>query len=528
MQPEQAAGGDNSQFSAPGRTECHSTPTFESMRVDRPALELRSLTKSFLGTRALDDVSLGIRASEIHGLVGENGAGKSTLIKLLAGIHRPDSGSIYWEGSRVNPNAGELPAAFIHQDLGLVDELSVAENIALGVGFSCRHGVIRWGDVRRKATAHLSIVADGLDVKRQVKSLTQAERTLVAVARALAQRARIIVLDEPTAALPAEETSRLFEMLTGLRSRGVTILYVTHRLDEITTITDRVSVLRDGRLVTTQDTRDVTPRQLVGLILGRTLGELYATPEGGVSAEPNEFSQPEVLAFRDLCFEHIGPISLTVERGEIVGVVGLLGAGHEKISQFLTGEHARTSGSFQIGGRTPENLRPWMLRDLGIGYVSSKRHTEMLFGDLTIRENLLPTSAPAAQANERRSVEKLMRDHDIRPRETERSVATLSGGNQQKIPIARLLGATNSPIKLLVLDEPTAGVDVGAKAGIYATLAQANRRGTGTLLISSEFGEVAGMCQRVYVMRDRRIVSEVTGESVTVDNLMSIASGAST
>ena len=339
------------------------------------------IDKHFGGTYALKDVSLSVARGEILALLGENGAGKSTLIKVLSGIHTPDAGSVLIDGEPYQHRPagfGERQkVAFIHQDLGLIEWMTVAENIALALGFARRFGVIRWGEVERFAAEALKKVDWDFDPTTRVEDLTRTEKSLVAIARALAVDSEFLVLDEPTASLPADEVERLFAAIRPLRDRGVGMIYVSHRLDEIFRIADRVAVLRDGVLVGVRSVEHTTPEELVQKIVGRKTRETVK-----LSGGPGE----EVLRLEDFEVGGVGPLDITVRRNEIVGLVGLRGAGHEAISRALFGLK-RMSGTVTLDGTTPDLSTPQRALDAGIGLVAKDRTEESVAMSLSVREN---------------------------------------------------------------------------------------------------------------------------------------------
>ncbi len=485
----------------------------------RPALlSARGLTKRFAGTLALDAVDLEVRAGEVHALLGENGAGKSTLIKVLAGVHAADGGELLWRGEpAVVPG---LPIAFIHQDLGLVDSMTVAENVAVTAGYRRRFGLIDWPATRAQAAAALAAVGGGIDAEARAGGLRAAERSLVAIARALAVNADLLVLDEPTAALPEADVARLLAVLAGLRQRRLGILYVTHRLDEVFRIADRVTVLRDGRRVVTADVATMTAATLVGHIVGRSLGELFHRP-------PEAAGRP-LLEVEGLSTLGAGPVSFRLNAGEVLGLVGLRGAGHHAIGRALYGEQRRRAGTVQLGGTALDAADPAAAAAAGVGFVSSKRGEESIAANLALRENLFMN--PRAAGGRRRIGDKrekadcreALRAFGVRPPEPEIPIVNLSGGNQQKVVMARWLVG---PARLLILEEPTFGVDVGAKGEIYRLLGESVKAGRGVLLISSDFEEVAGLCHRALVLDRGRIAAEVAAKDLSVARLVSLAGG---
>ncbi len=487
---------------------------------DSTLLSVRGLTKAFLGTQALDDVDFDVFAGEVHALLGQNGAGKSTLIKILAGVHRQDAGTIQL---RRTTDGQTVPIAFIHQDLGLALEMTVSENIALVAGYPRRHGLVSWSKLRGIAREAMDTLGVELDPDAEVSTLTPAERSLVAIARALALRAEVLVLDEPTAALPEADVEKLFAALARLRSQGVGLIYVTHRIDEVFRIADRVSVLRDGRLVATAEVTSLTSRQLVNWIVGRELD--------AAAVHRETVSDTEILQLESLMVQgRIGPVSLTLHGGDIVGLVGLSGAGQSETGRAVFGAAIVTGGSMRLGGRLLSPSSPADAVALGIGFVSGSRVEESIAADLSVRENLYinPVALgqgawqPAGHASERRRAADALERFDIRPRDPERMIGSLSGGNQQKAVVARWLEAAS---RLLVLEEPTAGVDVGSKADIYRLLEDVAERGGAILVISSDFEEVIRLCRTTLVFNRGKVVAEVACAGLTVSDLTALAAG---
>jgi ribose transport system ATP-binding protein len=486
-------------------------------------LEVTRLSKRFGGTLALDAVDFEVRAGEVHALLGENGAGKSTLIKILAGVHKPDAGEIRLRDRIVNPGAEPLPVSFIHQDLGLVDTMTVAENVAVIAGYPRRGGVISWRDVRAAAAAALERMGGGVDPDARVGDLPAAEKSIVAIARAIAVKCDLLVLDEPTAALPEADVAQLLGVLRRLRFEGLGIVYVSHRLDEVFRIADRVTVLRDGRRVATEPVADTTPTTLVQNIVGRPLSNLFI--------RPSQKSGDPVLRINGLVARDVGPISMVVAAGEIVGLVGLRGAGHDVVGRAIFGDIPITSGAVTLGGETIVVRGPADAIRHRLGFVSSKRGEESLAPNLTLRENLflnpLTSGAsplrPILPAAERQRCIAALRRFSVRPAEPERPIATLSGGNQQKVVVARWMEAGS---RLLVLEEPTFGVDVGSKAEIYRLLQEAIDHGLAVLLISSDFEEVAGISSRALIFDRGQVSAELARDELSIAHLTALASGA--
>ncbi|MGF1624700.1 MAG: sugar ABC transporter ATP-binding protein [Alphaproteobacteria bacterium] len=487
-------------------------------------LDVSNLTKRFTGTLALAAVDFDLQAGEVHALLGENGAGKSTLIKVLAGVHRADAGEVRIRGQLVDPMSGKLPITFIHQDLGLVNSMTVAENVALTAGYPRRNGIISWARTRERAAAALDRMGGGVDPEARVRDLPAAERSIVAIARAMAVSSDILVLDEPTAALPEADVGRLLDALGHLRDDGVGLIYVSHRLDEVFRIADRVTVLRDGRRVWTGAVGETDPKALVRHIIGRDLGDVFVKPSARTAAA--------TLRVRDLVAEDAGPVSFEVAAGEILGLVGLRGAGHDVIGRAIFGDRQATSGTIEFRDSPLMARSPGQTVRAGIGFVSSKRGEESMASRMTVRENLFmnPTMtgrrvlSPIGPSQERERCRRVLDRFSVRPRETERIIATLSGGNQQKVIVARWMEAAGTG--LLVLEEPTFGVDVGSKADIYSLLQIALDEGLAVLLVSSDFEEVAGICHRALIFDHGRVVAEVAREELTVARLTALSSGA--
>jgi ribose transport system ATP-binding protein len=486
-------------------------------------LEISGLTKRFAGTLALDGVDLALAAGEVHALLGENGAGKSTLIKVLAGVHRADGGTIRLEGRDVDPVTESLPITFIHQDLGLVDSMTVAENVAILAGYPRQGGLISWRRARAAAAEALGRMGGGIDPGARVGRLPAAEKSIVAIARAMAVPCRVLVLDEPTAALPESDVARLLDALRRLREGGLGIIYVSHRLDEVFRIADRVTVLRDGRKVASDRIADTNPAALVRSIVGRSLAELFVKPPPPAAET--------LLAVEGLVAGPAGPVSFTAAAGEIVGLVGLRGAGHAAVGRAIFGDLAIVAGRVTLGGRDLAVDRPQDAIARGVGFVSSKRGEESLAPSLTVRENLFinPTVTgtrllqPIPPAGEQARARTALHRFRVRPPEPERPILTLSGGNQQKVVLARWMEAGS---RLLILEEPTFGVDVGSKAEIYQLLQGALDEGAAVLLISSDFEEVAGICHRALIFDRGRVAAELARPDLTIPRLTALAAGA--
>ncbi|GHE28970.1 sugar ABC transporter ATP-binding protein [Streptomyces vinaceus] len=489
-----------------------------------PLVRIRGLAKRFGGTVALDSVGLDVHGGSVLALLGPNGAGKSTLIKVLAGVHRADEGEVTVAGHPLGSDAASRAMSFIHQDLGLVAWMTVAENIALGTGYARRRGLISWRRTRERCAEALDVVAGHLDADAPVAGLAPAERSLVAIARGLARRAELFVLDEPTATLPAADCARLFDVLHALRDRGHGILYVSHRLDEVYEVADAFAVLRDGRVVSQGPLATYGPARLVRDIVGH---EPAGRPPP--AAVPAPSGHPPVLCLDGVRTERTGPVSLELREGEILGMVGLTGAGHMHLGRALAGALPL------LGGRALLDGRPYRPRTIaaalgaGVGFVAGDRQEEGCAAELTVRENFLANpraaGAPArhwlAPRRERAEAAALIERFSVLPRDSEVPIATLSGGNQQKVMVGRPLRGRP---RLLILEEPTAGVDVGAKASIHRLLDEALAGGLAVLLISTDFEEVADVCHRALVFGRGRVVAELAGGALSVSELTRTAS----
>ncbi|MEH0413469.1 sugar ABC transporter ATP-binding protein [Streptomyces scabiei] len=493
-----------------------------------PLVRVRGLTKRFGATLALAGVDLDVHAGSVLALLGPNGAGKSTLIKILAGVHHADAGRITVEGHPLASRTATSRMSFIHQDLGLVEWMTVAENIALSIGYARRAGLISWRRTRDRCTEALALVGGRLDPDTPIARLTPAERSLVAIARALATRAGLVVLDEPTARLPAADCARLFRVLHTLRDRGHGILYVSHRLDEVYEVADTFAVLRDGRLVSHGSTAGHSPLRLVRDITGEDPAGLRPAPAAPRPA-PMAAGAPPLLALDGVRTPGAGPVDLELRAGEALGLVGLPGAGHRELGRALAGARRL------LGGRVLLDGVPYRPRDVaeavrrGVALVPGDRLREGCLPELTVRENLLANpragDGPAPRwlgpRRERAEAAALIDRFSVRPRDGEVPVAVLSGGNQQKVMLGRRL---RTGVRLLILEEPTASVDIGAKAAVHRLLGEALADGLAILLVSTDFEEVAGVCGRALVLVRGTVTAEPAGPALTVAALTRAAS----
>jgi ribose transport system ATP-binding protein len=488
-----------------------------------PTLIVRDLSKRFGGTQALAHVDLTVIPGEIHALLGANGAGKSTLIKILAGVHRPDSGSIMLGGLPFDAAARQR-ISFVHQDLALISSMSVGENIAMTAGYPRRSGLIDWSAVNRRAAEAFERLGCVIPLNRMIAELSQAERSIVAIARALTGTVDLLVLDEPTASLPESDVSRLFAVLERLRKDRVSILYVTHRLDEVFKIGDAATVFRDGRTVAVYRPLSLSPDQLVTDIVGRrTARHMSSAHDGG---------QRPLLVVENLVVGAVGPVSFTVAPGEIVGLAGLRGQGHETVGRAVAGVEPPTPGSLRLGDRLLAFRSPRDAIAVGIGFATGKRAEEGMAPTLTVRENLFlnPQNfgrgdwSLSGAAKEAARARRVLTRFDVRPADPNRDISTLSGGNQQKVVLARWAG---QHYKLLVLEDPTIGVDFGAKSEIYRMLAEDAAAGTACMVVSSDLDELVQLCHRVLVFNRGRITAELRQGRLTIEALTAEVGGAS-
>jgi ribose transport system ATP-binding protein len=491
--------------------------------MQQEIVSVHNLTKTFPGQRAVDDVTLSILGGEVHVLCGQNGSGKSTLIKVLSGYHEPDPGSrIMLLGNEIRPWRGEGSHRmhFIHQDLGLVNSLDAVENLALGHGYGV-HGLmpVRWKAQRRAARLLLRQLGLEVDVRRPVGELPALERTMIAVARSLrgwSDDVGLLVLDEPTVSMSKVEVDRLFTAIAEVRRRGAGVLYVSHRLEEVFAIGDRVSVLREGRLVLASRVADTTHDELVTAIAGRAVEQ--------VTLGAHVSTRRIALSVQDLVGTNLDGISLDVHEGEIVGVTGLAGSGVDDLAEALFGAAPIDRGSITYNGRTYRSLTPRKARETGMALLPANRPVKGCIPAFSLRENmtlprlrpLLTRSFRISRRRERRDVLSWMERVELRPPDPERPLASFSGGNQQKAVIARWLRLQPD---VLVLHEPTQGVDVGAKVAIHKLLGEAAEGGAAILACSCDVVDLTKMCQRIVVLANGRIVADFSDDDITEDNI---------
>ncbi len=487
-----------------------------------PVAELRGITKRFGGVAALKGVDFDLRAGEVHALLGENGAGKSTLMRVLGGETPRNSGEILVDGQQVHfagpKQAAERGIAIIHQEMALAPDLSVAENIFLGK----LPGAIAWPSLRRRAAALIARLGFAIDPAAIVSELSVAHQQVVEIAKVLSRNARIIVFDEPTAVLAVRDAERLLAIIDGLRRDGVGIVYISHRLDEVFRIADRMTIMKDGASVRTVSPREVTVDEVIRLMVGRSLSALFGER---VERAPGE----ELLRVESLSDgRRIRDISFAVRAGEIVGLGGLVGAGRTEVARMIFGADRLQSGRVLVGGRATHIRKPRDAVRAGIALVPEDRKRQGVVLEMAIRinatmANMSPITSAMGfirRARERRMVGKLADDVHIRMSGMDAPVSSLSGGNQQKVVLAKWFHLDG---RVIILDEPTRGVDVGAKAEIYTLVHRMAAEGKAVLVISSEHLELFGLCDRVLVMGEGRLRGELHPPDYSEENLLTLA-----
>ena len=488
-------------------------------------LDLRSVSKSFPGVQALREASLTVRYGEVHALVGENGAGKSTLIKILSGAHPKDSGEVYFDGQPVDirdpHHAQQLGVAVIYQEFNLARHLTVPENIFLGRLPKTRSGLrVDWRAARVQAEAVLDRLGVSLPMDVPVSQLTVAEQQLVEIAKALARSSKLIIMDEPSAVLGDKDLAKLFQVIRTLQEQGETIIYISHRLAEIFEIADRVTVLKDGQVVGTREVKDVTMKDLVRMMIGREMQDYPRRNRriGDVVLEVKDLYRPGVL----------NHISFDLHAGEIVGVAGLRGAGRTELARAIFGAD-RSTGEVRVAGVPARINSPRDAIGLKMGLATEDRKAEGIFPKMGVKGNIsmagLETVAHHGWIDLRSEMDRvsnLIKQLNIKTPHVDTLAENLSGGNQQKMVLARWL---NIGARVLLLDEPTRGIDVGAKWEIYGLMEELAERGVGLLMISSELPEVIGMSDRILVMREGSLVADLSHDGAAEEKIMMYAAG---
>ena len=491
-----------------------------------PFLEFHGITKRFPGVLALDGVGFAVERGTCHALIGENGAGKSTLGKILAGVHTADGGEIRLEGRVIAPQspleARELGVAMVHQELAFCPNLSVAENLCLG-DLPRRAGFVKQGELRARARAMLASIGADIDPAAIIGTLSTGHEQLVQIAAAVGTGAKVIVMDEPTSSLSAAETAELFRLVRELKARGITLIYVSHRLEELFALCDNITVLRDGRHVATERIADTTPQRVITQMIGREL--LIATPNHLTRSPGHEALRVDNLSSPG----KFSDINLSVRAGEIVGVAGIVGAGRSEVVQAIFGLDPAATGQVTVRNAALPLGSSLAALAAGVGLVPEDRKRQGLVLGLNCRENTSLAALPAltrfgwVRRDEERAVARKYADRlRVKAPSLESITAGLSGGNQQKIALAKWLARS---CDVLLIDEPTRGVDVGAKAEIYQLLDELACEGKALLVVSSELPELIGLCRRILIMREGRLAGEVQRADFSEATLMRLMAG---
>jgi ribose transport system ATP-binding protein len=502
--------------------------TSAAARAGAPLLEVDGLSKRFGGIAALEDVSLRLDAGHVLALCGANGAGKSTLVRILAGVETPDSGTVRIDGEPVTigspKDATRLGLNFIHQELNLVPKFTALQNMALGYEGAARRGLLDRRAARRRAREVVDRLGADIPLDAPVDELTVSERWMVSLGRSLMREARLIAMDEPTASFTEQEAERLFAVIADLTASGVAVLYISHRLDEVLHVSNNVTVLRNGRLVGTFAASAIDRARLTREIVGQEVAELESIPTSDKPPEARE----TVLAVEGLAREpRVHGVSLEVHRGEILGIAGLVGAGRTELARLLFGADAPTAGTMTLGGRPYAPRSPFEAIRRGVALVPEERRSEgLLLGEsvafninlATAADHRRPGVGLLSPGRARAAARELVQRFGIKVASVDQPVAALSGGNQQKVVVGKYVRAAP---KLLILDEPTVGVDVGARGELYAIIRDLAEAGAAVIVISSDFEELA-ICERVAVMREGRVTAMVDAAHATKDHLTSL------
>jgi simple sugar transport system ATP-binding protein len=486
-------------------------------------LDIRNLYKHFAGVTALDDVSFTVRRGEVHALMGENGAGKSTLIKILTGIYRADSGEIYFDGKKcMFPNALSAQHAgisTIYQELNMIPYLTVSENIFLG-RYPMKGGGIDWKTMHQNAQKLVDDLGVVIDVKKPLNAYGTAKQQIISILRAISLKAKLIVMDEPTSSLDSNEVDILFGIIDKLKNDSVSIIFITHRLDEVYRKCDRISVLKDGHYVGTYNVSELSQYELLTKMIGRKDLSIEQ-----VRQSRDLKSEDYVLDVRNITrAPHVNDVSFKVKNGEVVGLAGLLGSGRTEIARIIFGCDIPDSGEIYMSGKKVRLHSPQDALKAGVAFCTENRREEGLFPDISVQNNIAVCSlkrmstAGFIHTKERKKLsEEYIGRLTIKTPSGEQMIKNLSGGNQQKVILARWL-ATDP--KLIILDEPTRGIDVGAKAEIERLICEFSERGISVLFISSELSELVRNCDRIIVLRDGAVVGELTKDDISEKNIM--------
>ncbi|WP_277674443.1 sugar ABC transporter ATP-binding protein [Piscibacillus halophilus] len=492
----------------------------------QPLIEMKGISKSFVGNKVLHEVDFEVKSGEVHALLGENGAGKSTLMKILTGIYDRDEGEVLVKGEPVHfqntKESEEKGIAVIHQELNIIPYLTVMENMFLGREIKYgKTGFINKKKMIEKSKEYLGQLGVEIDPLTPAKELSVGQQQMVEIAKALSLNAELIVMDEPTAALTDREIERLFEVIDRLRSKGVGVVYISHRMEEIFKICDRISVLRDGEYIGTRDVEGADYDEIIRMLVGRQLGTLFPERETVVGSIRMKVDKLSSDIFQDVSFE--------LKEGEILGVAGLMGAGRSEIMEALFGYREVQAGKVYINGKETKINNPLDAIKAGIGFVTEDRKEEGLVLSMSVRENFTLTNlkdrsnySVISNQKERDFVNGMIERFNVKTSGMEQEVKSLSGGNQQKIVIGKWLGINP---KILILDEPTRGVDIGAKKEIYQIMNELTQQGVSIIMISSELPEVLGMSDRILVIHEGQISAELNRDEADQEKIMYAATG---
>lgn len=488
-------------------------------------LQMKDICKSFPGVKALNGACLNAYKGRVMALMGENGAGKSTLMKIMTGIYTKDSGTIFYRGNEVTfkgtKDSQESGIAIIHQELNLIQHMNITENIFLGRELTNSFGKIDWALMHEEARSILNLLNVEDSEKTLIKDLTIGKMQMVEIAKALSQNAKLIVMDEPTDSLTDKETESLFKVIKELTSEGKSIIYISHRLKEIPAICDDITILRDGKFISEAEVKDIDENYIIEKMVGRTLSEQFPN----VSVTPGA----EVLKIENLCGKYVKNASFTLKQGEILGIAGLMGAGRSELVKTIYGYYKKSSGKVFIEGKEVFIDSPESGVNHGIAYVSEDRKGDGLVLGLSVKENMTLSSLKFFSNRlglnknaENKSVDDYIRKFGVKTPSPNQIIKNLSGGNQQKVAIAKAL-LTNP--KILILDEPTRGVDVGAKKEIYDVINELKKKGLSIIMISSEMPEVMGLSDRIMVIHEHKISGTLSKDEFTQEKIMRYAVG---
>lgn len=491
-------------------------------------LEVKNITKIFPGTTALSDVQLEVRRGEVHALCGENGAGKSTLMNIIGGVFPPTSGEVFFDGKRIAPKspkeAQDIGIGFVHQELSLCPHLSAAENIYMG-RLPIKGGIIDAKKLYEDADAVLSQLNAGFKSSVLVSELTVSEQQLVEIAKSVSLNCKLLILDEPTSSLTDKETTRLFELVKELREKGISMLYISHRMAEIFEICDRVSVFKDGTYVTTMNTSEINSDDIIKAMVGRELGTLYPPKSSKIEDEN------PILTVQNISGSLFHNISFNLRRGEILGFAGLVGAGRSEVMRGLCAIDGVPDGKITLNGKDQKFKTYRDAISAGICYLTEDRKTQGLFLEMSIRQNMSSANLDGVSSGmwldrkkENKMVGEYVKQLAIKIPGVEYSISSLSGGNQQKCLVGKWLSLNP---KVIIMDEPTRGIDVGAKSEIHNLLRKLAEEGVGVIVVSSELPEVIGVSDRIAVMHEGELAGFLEGDNVSEENIMKLASGES-